>query len=96
MFTIAGMSKGKVVSDGRGDLNPQPGDSPTLLQERSVQIVKRANRGHFMFSSELTALNGTTQLQTEGYVCGLNESGVNSQQRCDAMPAESQYSAGKC
>lgn len=76
--------------------SPQPGASPTLLQEWSVQTVKRANGGHFMFSSELTALNGTTQLQTEGYVCGLNESGVNSQQRCDARPAESQYSAGKC
>lgn len=76
--------------------SPQPGASPTLLQEWSVQTVKRANRGQFMFSSELTALNGTTQLQTEGYVCGLNESGVNSQQRCDARPVKSQYSVGKC
>lgn len=76
--------------------SPQPGASPTLLQEWSVQTAKRANRGYFMFNSELTVLNGTTQLQTEGYVCGLNESDVNSQQWCDAMPAESQYSAGKC
>lgn len=54
----------------------QPGSSPALLLEWSVQTAKRANGGggHFMLSSELTALIGTTQLQTEGYVCGLNES----------------------
>lgn len=56
----------------------QPGASPALLLEWSLQTAKRANGGHFIFSSELTALIRTTQLQTEGYVCGLNESGVNS------------------
>lgn len=78
VFTIAGMSGGKASqqeqqglpfkNNGKVEMisSPQPGSSPNFIQEWMVQTVKSTDRRHFLVNSELTTLNGTTHLQTEG------------------------------